>query len=36
MGFEKRPEEGRIYTREEMDDMRENDLVGYYFIYRNK
>ncbi len=32
--LEKRPEESRIYTREEMDDMRENDLVGYYFIYR--
>ncbi|KLO23507.1 STIV orfB116 family protein [Marinitoga sp. 1155] len=32
--LEKRPEEGKIYTKEEMDFMEENNLIGYYYIYR--
>ncbi|GAB6190133.1 hypothetical protein JCM30566_18760 [Marinitoga arctica] len=32
--LEKRPEEGRIYTKEEMDFMEQNNLIGYYYIYR--
>ncbi|AEX84850.1 protein of unknown function (DUF1874)/CRISPR-associated protein (cas_TM1812) [Marinitoga piezophila KA3] len=32
--LEKRPEEGKIYTKEEMDYMEENNLIGYYYIKR--
>jgi hypothetical protein len=34
--LEKRPEEGKIYTFDEMKYMEENNLIGYYYIYRDE